>query len=218
MDLALSDLEDRLNKSELKLSDFQDRIQKRKTLYTEIKKEITRRKDMAKSFVERDKQLRSRLLRNTEMKAAINNLAEIAEYKLTSPHRAHSAESTLNNDTQLEINKKFNYNEMNNTFIEMAYVEINNILALDKRTLVQVIRNKLNNDFKLKELENLEKKVSESLKRLESSEIRLNQLIKHDRNVDDILRQLKTRIKLEPDDKKKILSIIGFFPAHAQND
>jgi hypothetical protein len=213
MDLALSDLEDRINKSEVKLSDFRDRIQKRKILYSEIIKEISRRKEMAKKFIEKDKQLRARLLRNTEMKAAINNLAEIAEYKLSSRHHKNSAHLKQNNLTELNTNQTLSYNEMNNTFIEMAYVEINNILALDKQTLVQVIRKKLNNDFKLKELINLEKKVSESLVRLESSEIRLKQLIAHDKDVDDILSQLRTRIKLEPDDKKKILSIIGFFKA-----
>ena len=69
----------------------------------------------------------------------------------------------------------------------------------------------------IKELEKLKIEVSDSLKKLENYKHRLNQLIAHDNDVDDILRQLKNRNKLEPDEKEKILAIIGFFPKNETN-
>ena len=229
MDLALSDLEDRLNKSRVKLSDIRDRIEKRKLLFSEIKEETERRKEMAREFIEKDKKLRAKLLRNTEMKRAITNLADIAEYKLTSKNNLNdkifennsllfeinNTNAYFNNIKSISIddtNNSNNNKEMNKTYIEMAYNEINNILEIEKKTLMKVIRKKLTNDFKLKELENLKLQVVESLKRLEDSEIRLSQLIEHDNGVDDILKQLKSKLSLDSEEKRKLLSIIGIMP------
>lgn len=221
MDLALSDLEDRLNKSRLKLKDFNDRIKKRTQLLSEISNEIERRKDLAKDFIEKDKQLRSRLLRNTEMKSAITNLADLAEYKLSNRRQNTNFESDINEllkkeNNSVKLDKALNSKELNSTFIEMAYNEINNILAYDKQTLMQLIRKKLTNDYKLKELEKLKVNVDGSLKKLESSKQRLSQMIQHDADIDDILKQLKSRNRLEPEEKKKILSLIGFFPQNKE--
>lgn len=215
MDLALSDLEDRLNKSRLKLKDFNDRIAKRSVLFIEIKNEIEKCKELAKNYTDKDKELRARLLRNTEMKSAITNLADIAEYKLSNRHLTN--DFSVKEKISIQRNKTFNRKELNHTFIELAYNEINGILILDKQTLVNVIRKKLTNDYKLKELEKLKIEVSDSLKKLENYKHRLNQLIAHDNDVDDILRQLKNRNKLEPDEKEKILAIIGFFPKNETN-
>ena len=78
MDLALSDLEDRLVKSNSKLLDFNGRIEKRSNLYEKIKEEIIRRKDLSADLVVKTKDVRNRLIKNTAMKSAIQNLADIA--------------------------------------------------------------------------------------------------------------------------------------------
>jgi hypothetical protein len=84
LDLALGDLEDRLNKSNLKLADVESRSDKRMTLIQEIDKEVLLRQAYTRSLSKKDKLLRARLLRNTEMKSAMENLAVIAGYKLHS--------------------------------------------------------------------------------------------------------------------------------------
>ncbi len=80
MDLALSDLEDRLAKSKSKLVDFNGRIEKRQGLSTKIKAEIARRKNLSADLGAKEKDIRNRLIKNTAMKSAIQNLADIAGY------------------------------------------------------------------------------------------------------------------------------------------
>ncbi len=80
MDLALSDLEDRLVKSNSKLVDFNGRIEKRQSLLNKIKDEIARRKDLSDELTVKEKDVRNKLIKNTAMKSAIQNLADIAGY------------------------------------------------------------------------------------------------------------------------------------------
>jgi hypothetical protein len=82
IDLATGDIDDRLAKSNMQLNDLQERIKKRAELNDQIEKEIVRRRNYAQELSEKDKVLRNRLVRNTEMKSALTNLADIAGYKL----------------------------------------------------------------------------------------------------------------------------------------
>ena len=66
--------------------------------------------------------------------------------------------------------------EMNKTYIELAYAEISDILEQDKRTLMGVIRVRLDNDFKLGELVKLGERVQSSLSTLRRVEARLSVL------------------------------------------
>lgn len=84
LDLALGDLDDRLKKSTVKSIDFKERISKRTSLLNEIVKEIDRTRQSSADLSSKDKLLRTRLIRNTEMKSALQNLADIAGYKLNS--------------------------------------------------------------------------------------------------------------------------------------
>ena len=121
LDLALSDLDDRLKKSGLKLTDFQDRIDKRSNLLSEIAKEIAKRKEFSIQLSEKDKILRTRLLRNTEMKSALQNLADIAGYKLSSTEKEKfysdlNANRNAGDDSQKFISDNITYmlgNKMN---------------------------------------------------------------------------------------------------------
>ena len=100
---------------------------------------------------------------------------------------------------------------LNNTYIEMAYFEITEMLSSDKQTLVMLVRNKLNNDAKLKELEKLNIHVKKSLIRLKVFVSRLEELIKHDEDVEEILKKLLSELRLEKNEKKKVLSIISYY-------
>jgi hypothetical protein len=82
IDLASGDIDDRLVKNHAQLNDLQERIKKRTELNDQIEKEIVRRRAYAQELSEKDKMLRNRLVRNTEMKSALTNLADIAGYKL----------------------------------------------------------------------------------------------------------------------------------------
>jgi hypothetical protein len=68
LDLALGDLEDRLKKSNIKSDDFQDRIHKRTNLLNDIESEIEKRKAYSNELMDKDKLMRTMLIRNTEMK------------------------------------------------------------------------------------------------------------------------------------------------------
>lgn len=225
IDLALGDLCDRLKKSKVKVTDLRERISKRETLFSQITKEINRRKVLSLELTEKDKILRDRLIRNTEMKSAIQNLADIAGYKLDTPKNSLKAEYETDNSVQdtAQIMKNSEtilsdsgsnlFNKLKNSsytiYIGMAYSEVNEILAKDKQVIIELIRKKINNDFKTKELEKLRDKVGNSLKRLKNFESKLNDIINHDTSIDNVLRQLSNVSNF---DKEKILSILKNLP------
>ena len=79
-------------------------------------------------------------------------------------------------------------------YIEMAYSEVDSILANDKQTLIDVIRKLKTNEYKLKELEQLRIKVNISLTRLNELESSLTNLIKHDLQISNTVRQLEKQM------------------------
>ena len=224
LDLALGDLEDRLRKSYAKLSDFKERITKRTNLLSEIINESDRRHDYAQKLSEKDKLLRTRLIRNTEMKNALQNLADIAGYKLNSLEKSQVYSTSISNDNLMNFSRidenlstlnnskeqearnltsiladKFGEKANNTTYtryIEMAYAEVDSLLVNDKQTLVEVIRKLKTNDYKLKELEQLKIKVNASLNRLHEFESQMSDEINHDSQIANTVRQLEGQIKL----------------------
>lgn len=163
-------------------------------------------------LTEKDRLIRDRLIRNTEMKSAIQNLADIAGYKLDkikpnlkNSHILKKAKAEL----LLSEASGSLFNNIKNSsytlYIGMAFTEVNEILAKDKQTIIELIRKKINNDFKIKELEKLRIKVSDSLIKLKDFEIKLNDLISHDSNVENVLRKVSNESAF---DKEKILSIL----------
>lgn len=233
IDLALGDLKDRLKKSKMKVNDFRERIEKRTSLLDEVVKEIMRRRVLALKFTEKDKLLRKRLIRNTEMRSAIQNLAEIAGYrlnrrdqasfdKISSNEYSKLRDDATNDDSQdryesvgskypessnetvdaaenggvdLGENNEALQNNSYTVYIEMAYNQINAILTKDKQIIIDLIRRKKNNDFKLKELEKLRLKVSNSLVKLKEFDENLTELIKNDVNIENILVKLSMKYK-----------------------
>ena len=211
LDLAFGDLDDRLKKSYVKLADFKDRVSKRSSLLKEITAEIEKRRGFSQSLSEKDKLLRTRLIRNTEMKSALQNLADIAGYKLNSEEKskiysksAHNTHEMPNANLFLNLLNETSQNEqetrnishilvnslgdqLNNSsytrYIEMAYKEVTDILTNDKQTLIVVIRKLKTNEFKLKELEQLKVKVNSSLSRLTTFESRLSTMINQDSDI-----------------------------------
>ncbi|CAF0959094.1 unnamed protein product [Brachionus calyciflorus] len=215
LDLALGDLEDRLKKSNLKLADFKERIFKRTTLLKEIEREIEKRKEYSLQLSEKDKFLRTRLIRNTEMKSALQNLADIAGYKLNTIEKnqylleSNSSEnlnSILNEDETQVVNSrnltnalvdKWEKSKNSSTYtryIEMAYAEVDSILVADKQTLIDLIRKLKTNEYKLKELEQLRVKVNSSLTRLNELESSLSNLINHDLQISNTVKQLEKQM------------------------
>lgn len=219
----MGDLDDRLKKSNLKLTDFRERISKRSNLLKEIEAEIQKRKDYSVQLSEKDKFLRTRLIRNTEMKSALQNLADIAGYKLTSLEKNQFFVNPLDNSNntssqnenpfltdeegeQVIVNSrnltdalmdKWEKSKNSSTYtryIEMAYAEVDSILANDKQTLIDVIRKLKTNEFKLKELEQLRVKVNASLARLNELEAHLANVIDHDMQISNTVRQLEKQM------------------------
>lgn len=215
LDLALGDLEDRLKKSNIKLADFKERIYKRTNLLRQIEREIEKRKEYSQQLSDKDKFLRTRLIRNTEMKSALQNLADIAGYKLNSLEKnqyfsdSNSSEnlsSILNEEESRVVNSrnltnvlvdKWEKSKNSSTYtryIEMAYAEVDSILATDKQTLIDVIRQLKTNEFKLKELEQLRNKVNSSLARLNELETSLTNLINHDLQISNTVKLLEKQM------------------------
>lgn len=216
LDLALGDLEDRLKKSNLKLADFKERIFKRTNLLKEIEREIEKRKEYSLQLSEKDKFLRTRLIRNTEMKSALQNLADIAGYKLNSVEKnqfftetnssSENISSFLDEDETQMVNSrnltnalvdKWEKSKNSSTYtryIEMAYTEVDSILATDKQTLIDVIRKLKTNEYKLKELEQLRIKVNSSLVRLNELESSLSNLINHDLQISNTVKLLEKQM------------------------
>lgn len=170
------------------------------------------------------------MLRNTEMKSALQNLADIAGYKLNNDksERIFSSEADTSASNQLPIKYKrilngtlepdnishFLVNSLtterastdNSTYInyiEMAYTQVNEILMNDKQGLIEVIRNLKTNDLKLKELEELKIKVNSSLERLNEFEARLSTLIGHHSEIANTLIRLNKKIKSDQFDSDK---------------
>jgi hypothetical protein len=208
LDLALNDLVDRVEKSQVKLNDFRERINKRTTLLKDINKEIDHRNTFSIELNARDKLLRTRLIRNTEMKSALQNLADIAGYKLNfslpkTSHILNNRNSSLTLNSR-HINEVFtssipfslsNDNTTYTRYIEMAYSEVDTILDNDKSTLIEVIREIKENNLKLNELKKLKIKVELSLKRLTEFEEKLTKILKNDSQVAKTVQTLESRIK-----------------------
>lgn len=249
MALALGDLKDRLKKNKIKIEDFHERIKKRRNLLDQIVKEIIRRRMLALKFTEQDKQLRkrlqlkvfkayiikllltkinqSRLIRNIEIKSAIQHLAEIAGYKLINSQQSeessllpdtnsnqndyemlatrilYSSQSMYEDETKNKTNQDAttiqdsNESELNNNkngnytlHIQAAYNQINQNFSRDKQLIIELVRMKKNNEFKLKELERLRVKVSNSLAKLKQLDENLAQMIKNDVNIEEALVKL----------------------------
>ena len=227
MDLALSDLNDRLKKSKVKINDFRERIEKRTHLLERIRKEIEKRKEDELNYSQKDGLLRKRLIRNTQMKAAIQNLAKIAEYRLDQSENENLLPKYIENELGAlnsqenrhgeDLNRLFNGSlqnlQINNTYtkyIQMAYAEINENLINDKQSLIEIVRRKINNDKKLKKLEVLDEKVDKSLVKLRELERSLNQLIQHDTNIQNVLDELKSQMGniLDENNKQKFIKVI----------
>lgn len=75
-------------------------------------------------------------------------------------------------------------------YIQMAYNQINDNLGRDKELIIEIIRKKKNNDFKLKELEKLKVKVNNSLSKLKHLDENLILIIKSDESIESILNKL----------------------------
>jgi hypothetical protein len=179
-------------------------------LLNDIESEINKRKEYSIDLQDKDKMLRNRLIRNTEMKSALQNLADIAGYKLNT---LNSFKKNLNNISFLNFTEKQkNYTNLlinrfgsdtkslnSNSYtryIEMAYAEVDQILIADKQTLIEVIRKLKTNKSKLKELVQLKIKVSLSLNRLNEFESKLVNMIKHDTQIQSTINKLETQIDL----------------------
>ncbi len=211
LDLAFGDLDDRLKKAYTKLADFRERITKRSNLLKEILSEIDKRHIVAEQLTSRDKFLRTRLIRNTEMKSALQNLADIAGYKLNpTDHDDSNTDATQLPSTVLSILKNTSVdtnishvladslttnNSTYTRYIELAYTEVNEILTNDKQELIEVIRRLKTNEMKLSELGQLSVKVKESLARLREFESRLGTLISHESEIANTLVGLEKKIK-----------------------
>jgi len=135
----------------------------------------------------------------------LQNLADIAGYKFE-----HIQDTIYSNNFNIHRNLSSilseNFTDLNSTvtytrYIEMAYAEVQTMLKNDKQTLIEVIRNIKTNELKLKELEKLKMKVSESLNRLNDFEHKLVNMIKHDEQIKTTVNQLDTNIKLSTDFK-----------------
>ncbi len=179
-------------------------------MLNDIESEINKRKEYSIDLQDKDKMLRNRLIRNTEMKSALQNLADIAGYKLNT---LNSFKKNLNNISFLNFTEKQkNYTNLlinrfasdtkslnSNSYtryIEMAYAEVDQILIADKQTLIEVIRKLKTNKSKLKELVQLKIKVSLSLNRLNEFESKLVNMIKHDTQIQSTINKLETQIDL----------------------
>lgn len=86
-------------------------------------------------------------------------------------------------------------------YIQMAYNQINDNLGRDKELIIEIIRKKKNNDFKLKELEKLKVKVNNSLTKLKHLDENLILIIKSDESIESILNKLsgKNPVIYEPE-------------------
>jgi hypothetical protein len=206
LDLALGDLKDRLRKSKTRSDHFKGRIIKRTILLNDIKSEIKKREEYSKDLLEKDKILRNRLIRNTEMKSALQNLADIAGYKLDTLNNLRKNQNNISflnftekqNFTNLLLNRFESDNKSNTNsytrYIEMAYSEVDQILVSDKQALIEIIRKLKTNKFKLIELETLKAKVNSSLIRLNEFEYKLLNIIKHDAQIQDTISKLENEI------------------------
>ncbi len=205
------------------MGDLKERIEKRTSLLNEIDREIKKRKDYSLHLTDKDKILRTRLLRNTEMKSALQNLADIAGYKLNEAEKEkfYADLSFNNNNNNIKLENNMNDNEnltyalvkrlttsdnkpnriINNSgsytrYIEMAYSEVESLLVKDKQTLIDVIRELRTNDIKLKELEKLKLNVNSSLNRLNEYNANLINVINRDKQIETTVKQLESQIKL----------------------
>jgi hypothetical protein len=209
IELAVGDLDDRLRKNSFQMDYYMKLIKTRNKLFDEIENEIIRRHSSAEELHEKHKTLRDRLTHNTKMKGALLELANIAGFKLKDK-KMEVRRRELNDDVPIfNENKtllplsiastllshhngyKSNDNNSYNQYIEMAFSEVNSMLTSDKQTLIEVIRQKKDNDKRLKMLETLKLKVENSLNRFKLRAKKLEDLIKKESETKNVLLQLK---------------------------
>lgn len=183
LDLALGDLEDRLKKSTVKSIDFKERISKRTSLLNEIIKEVDRRRQFSNELSSKDKLLRTRLIRNTEMKSALQNLADIAGYKLNPIENSRSDESvnTNNKATNLLFLSQ-NYPILLNDSLE-NHPNSRNITSLLVDSLSDIAKNNTYNryiEMAYKEVTNIltndKQALIEVIRKLKTNEFKLKEL------------------------------------------
>lgn len=166
------------------------------------------------------------MIRNIEIRSAIQHLAEIAGYKLSSSGGSQLSEEVNVSSNQLDYemlaSRVFeNTDAVNNTAVEpealvseesepplaalnqqmsnytlhiqAAYNQVNQLFARDKQYIIELIRRKKSNDFKLKELDKLRVKVSNSLSKLKQLDENLGQMIRNDVGIEEALIRLSDR-------------------------
>ena len=203
VELAIDDINDRMTKNTVQLNYTLNLLGSREKLFSNIDLEISRIKSYIEELLEKLKSLRDRLRHNTRMKAALVELAKIAGFSLKDKQNLPILTSNENKTmlkrslaTTLLLDRKNGGYKMldNNTYnqyIEMAYAEVNSVLASDKQMLLEVIRQKKDNAKRLKMLEALKLKVENSLKRFKLRADKLTDLIKKQTEIRNVLTQLK---------------------------
>lgn len=224
VELAIDDVNDRLNKNSVQMNYTMKLIATREKLRIEIDRETSRRYSNADELREKHKTLRDRLTHNTKMKDALVELANIAGFSLKDHKKTDGSSRIIessDDDTQLvddnpenktiitgeSLAKKIFLSQGNayklgdnnsyNQYIEMAYAEVNTVLSADKQMLIEVIRQKKDNDKRLKKLETLKLKVENSLKRFNIRADKLTDLIKKQTKIKNVLTQLKAFMQFQ---------------------
>lgn len=203
LDLALGDLEDRLKKGTLKLNDFKERIVKRTNLLKEIEMELERRKDLAIQLSEKDKFLRTRLIRNTEMKSQLQNLADIAGYKLTSLDKKKEIYS--NSVPTLELMDTNSTLIQKQDLIPSSSFSSSSSLTLGEDEELTLIKNKNLSDSLVDKWEK-SKNSSTYTRYIEMAYAEVDSILTHDKQtLIDVIRQVKTNeFKLKELEQLKI--------------
>ena len=221
VELAIDDVNDRLNKNFIQMNYTEKLIVTREKLRVEIDRETSRRYSNADELREKHKTLRDRLTHNTKMKDALVELANIAGFSLKDNKKSDNNRLTESNDEEAQLidegenktlltgdslakkiflsqgnNFKIGDNNSYNQYIEMAYAEVNTVLSSDKQMLIEVIRQKKDNDKRLRKLETLKVKVESSLKKFKIRADKLADLIKKQIEIKTVLTQLKSFMEI----------------------
>ncbi len=221
VELAIDDVNDRLNKNFNQMNYTEKLIVTREKLRGEIDRETSRRYSNADELREKHKTLRDRLTHNTKMKDALVELANIAGFNLKDNKKSDSNRLAEPSDDDAQFideseNKtlltgellakkiflsqgngfKIGDNNSYNQYIEMAYAEVNTVLSSDKQMLIEVIRQKKDNDKRLQKLETLKVKVENSLKKFKIRADKLADLIKKQIEIKNVLTQLKNFMEI----------------------
>lgn len=132
--------------------------------------------------------LASRVLENSDLEAANNNKTETNNQESELTNLVDKSEET-DQPSLVALNQISNYT----LHIQAAYNQVNQLFARDKQFIVELIRRKKNNDFKLRELEKLRVKVSNSLTKLKQLDENLGQMIRNDVGIEEALIRLSNR-------------------------